>query len=138
MMGGLVLELSCVAGILISLYFLGIWKGLFKAHPALVPKRLCTQKTCSSLLETTYAKFFFDIPNFELGILYYFLVFNTTFFVLPYWLTVTYLVISIMVFLFSAYLFYVLVHKLKTPCALCFTAHFLNMIIMVYFLMQVI
>jgi len=130
----LLVQISCILGLAISLYFTAIYKGLIKGIPFLVPKKICRKNTCSEVLRTGFAHVF-GPPNFVLGIFYYMLIFGTTLYALPYWGYYVMLVLTWFVVLLSVYLAHALIFRLKIPCTLCFVSHVLNLIIAVYFLL---
>lgn len=129
----LFIQIICALGIVISLYFLAIWKGVTKGDSRLIPKGVCNKKMCAAVMKTDYAKVFFGIPNFAWGILFYFIVFNSMVFVYPRSVMYGLMIVSWIVVLFSFYLFWALMYKLKTHCPLCYTAHVINILIAVYY-----
>ncbi|MBS3131518.1 hypothetical protein J4212_03755 [Candidatus Woesearchaeota archaeon] len=122
----LLLQLLSIAGFLISLYFAFVYHGLARASEKLIPANVCSAKTCHSVLETKFAKAF-KIPNFYLGLVYYYIVFVSTFYNPEGMILWGFLIVSWLAVLFSAYLFYALVFKLKTRCNLCFAAQMINL-----------
>jgi len=130
----LILQLCSILGLLISLYFLAIYQGLIKGNTALVPQKMCSKNTCSEVLKTPFARVF-KVPNFTLGILYYLMIFFLTVFTLPSAVQLFITIISWLAVVFSVYLAYALVVKLKTTCVLCFVSQTINLIIAVTLLL---
>jgi len=132
----LYLQLLSVLGLIISLYFVFIYHGIAKGSNKLVPKSICSEKTCHNVLQTKFARVF-KVPNFYLGIDYYLIVFISTFFDLNNLILYGLLIISWFVVLFSIYLAYSLIFKLKTACNLCFLAQIINLVIGILFFLMV-
>jgi len=122
------LQISCVLGLLISSYFLAIYKGFVKGNKHLVPTEVCSKNTCGDVLRTNYARVL-GVPNFVLGIFYYIcIIFLTVFdFGANFWMLG--LIVSWSVVIFSLYLANSLINVLKIPCVLCFTSHLVNLIV---------
>jgi len=72
-------QILSVLGFIISLYFVFIYLGLTKPSNILIPANVCSKNKCSSVLETRFASVF-KVPNFYLGLIYYFIVFVSSFF----------------------------------------------------------
>jgi len=133
----LFIQLCCVLGLVVSLYFVALYKGLIKGTPGLVPRKFCRKNTCADLLKTPFTRLF-KVPNFYLGIVYYLLILYVTLFMYPYWLGVLLLLASLFVVGVSVYLLYCTQVKLHTFCLLCMVAHVVNVIIGVYFVMAMV
>jgi uncharacterized membrane protein len=128
---GLLLLLTLV-GFFISFYFTLVYYQQIPANYYLVP-RACRMKesACHSVLSTGDARVL-GIPNSTLGVLYYGIVFFIT--VFGGWersgvVHGLFLWISILVVLFSLYLSYSLLYRIKIVCPLCFVSHGMNVLI---------
>jgi uncharacterized membrane protein len=128
----ILLQTSSIIGLLISLYFLLIYKGWTKGIKGLVPGEVCSENTCATVLQTSFANLF-KVPNFILGIFYYAMIFCSTFFVMTFDVLYIFLVVSWLVMLMSFYLAYALIFRLRTKCVLCFASHIMNIIIAIIF-----
>ncbi len=117
-------------GLLISLYFLLVYKGFLGSSETFLPKKICSKGSCHDLLKTGFSKVF-RVPNFILGIVYYTLIILYQF--LPF-LKPMFAPLGVFVALFSIYLAYALVFKLKTSCVLCFASHIINVTIAAVFI----
>lgn len=126
-----ILQISSILGLAISLYFLGVYKGIIKGRKNFVPDVVCNDNTCISILKTKYSNPF-KIPNFILGIFYYIIVLISTFLIFSASNLFLFL-LSWFVVIFSFYLAYALIFKLKTICVLCFASHVINIIIAVVY-----
>ena len=138
MMVGAALFFFSVFGLLIALYFALVSYGLMKPDQRFIPS-ICRmdERTCLSLLGTAEARIF-GLPNSIPGLLYYAFMTGAAILLLlghsiP--LRPIVLVISIATLLFSAYLAYVLLFRLKARCVLCFTSHVVNTLIFVLLLL---
>ena len=125
-------QISSILGFIISLYFVFTYLGLTKPSNKLIPANVCSENSCSSVLETRFARVF-KFPNFYLGLIYYSMVFISSFFVLNNLILYFFLALSWFVVLFSIYLAYALIFKLKTACNLCFIAQIINLFIAVLY-----
>jgi len=125
-------QILSILGFVISLYFLFTYLGLTKPSNKLIPSNVCSENTCLSVLETRFARVF-KIPNFYLGLIYYFMVFTSSFFILSGLILYGFLIVSWFVVLFSVYLAYSLIFRLKTSCNLCFAAQIINLSIAVLY-----
>ena len=125
-------QISSILGFIISLYFVFTYLGLTKPSNKLIPADICSKNACSSVLETRFARVF-KVPNFYLGTIYYFMVFISSFFALNNLILYFFLALSWFVVLFSVYLAYSLIFRLKTACNLCFTAQIINLFIAVLY-----
>ena len=136
----LLLLLSLI-GFLISLYFTLVYYRKIPANYFLVPQ-VCRMEegACQAVLSTRDARVF-GVPNFVLGLGYYslilFIVLIKGFGVDPILFKV-FLWVSILVVLFSVYLSYSLLFKIKTACPLCFISHGINTLIALLFLFKTI
>jgi len=124
----ILLQISCIFGLIISIYFLLIYKGWIKGNKQLVPTKVCAKNTCGDALKTNYARVF-GIPNFIFGILYYICIILLTLFAFDKIFWSIAFVVSWIVVIFSAYLAHSLIRVLKIHCLLCFTSHFINLMI---------
>jgi len=124
----ILLQISCSIGLIISIYFLAIYKGWVKGNKLLVPTKVCSKNTCGDALNTSYARVF-GVPNFVFGILYYICIILLTIFAFDkiFWLIAV--VVSWIVVIFSAYLANSLIRVLKIHCLLCFMSHLINLTI---------
>jgi len=115
------IQIISMMGFAISTYFLLVYKGLLGGIESILPAAVCSKNSCNAVLETPFSRVF-KIPNFILGIFYYSAVFLYPFFAH----IEEYLFISALVSLFSLYLAYTLLYRLKTQCILCFVSHGIN------------
>ena len=123
----IILTIISILGLIISLYFLIVYKGIIKGMNKLLPKEICSENTCNAILETRFAKVF-KIPNFILGIFYYIIILLASLY--PYYLVffrVFFILLSWFVVAFSLYLAYTLIFKLRTICVLCFISQIINL-----------
>ncbi|MBS3102118.1 vitamin K epoxide reductase family protein [Candidatus Woesearchaeota archaeon] len=132
----LYLQLLSASGFLISLYFAFTYHGFTKPSNKLIPADICSENMCHSILNTKFASVF-KIPNFYLGLIYYFIVFLSGFFVLNNLILLIFVIVAWLVVLFSIYLAYALIFKLRTACNLCFTAQIINLAIAVLYSLMI-
>lgn len=111
-------------GFLVSLYFALIYFGLKSRW---ISKEICTKGRCSNIITRKIA-FMFNVPNFFLGLIYYTLIFISTFFIMDFNTLYLLLVMAWIVMMVSVYLTYLLV-KTRQNCYFCFAAHIINMAI---------
>lgn len=81
------------------------------------------------IVDTRYARVFY-LPNSVYGMVYYLVLFLATIGWWTLWPTPVeffFFLVSLLVTLFSGYLFWSLFKKLRTPCRLCIISHFLNL-----------
>lgn len=123
------LILLAVIGLLISLYFTGVYYNYLKSDVWWVPV-FCRmkQQTCRSILETPEARVF-GMPNFVLGLIFYIVLIaavlgNVSGFLFDILLTTAVFTVAL-----AAYLIYALRVRLKTNCILCYTTHGINTLI---------
>ncbi len=123
------LILLAVIGLLISLYFTGVYYNYLKSDVWWVPV-FCRmkQQTCQSILETPEARVF-GMPNFVLGLIFYIVLIaavlgNVSGFLFDILLTTAVFTVAL-----AAYLIYALRVRLKTNCILCYTVHGINTLI---------
>lgn len=90
----------------------------------LLPKNICSERSCTRVLATPFARVF-KIPNFVLGMIYYPFIMISFFVGVGWWI----IPLSWFVVGFSLYLAYALIIKLKTHCILCYAAQIINVII---------
>lgn len=126
------LQILSSLGILISIYFVLTYHGFTLPSSKLIPIHICSKGTCHNILKTRFSNVF-KVPNFYLGLIYYLVVFFSTFFVLEKNILFGFLIVSWLVVLFSIYLVYALIFKLKTNCNLCFTAQVINLLIGIFY-----
>ena len=131
----LALQALGILGLLISLYFLAVYKGWIKGNEKFLPKAICSSNACHEILRTGFAAVF-RVPNFVLGIFYYIVVIASTFLSLSFNLFYMLLVLSWLVMTFSLYLAYALMFELRASCTLCFASHLINICIAIIFFMQ--
>lgn len=135
---GLLLLLLLI-GILISLYFTLVYYQRIPANYFLVP-RVCRMKesACQTVLSTRDARVF-GIPNFVVGVLYYFIVFLVVAAGIENeWVSELQVLfyVSLFVVLFGGYLTYSLLFKIKIFCPLCFVSHGINAFIALLFFLK--
>lgn len=124
-----VLLVLALAGILISVYFTGVYYGLLKSNVWWMPA-VCQmdEKSCQSIIQTPEARVF-GVPNFVLGLVFYILVILTTIGNFEGFLFELVLAGALFTVILAVYLVYSLRVKLKTDCVLCYTAHVINTLI---------
>ena len=127
-----------LAGLVISIYFTFAYYGRVKKS-RWVPEILCAREgsNCVTVVQTPYARVF-GVPNSLLGIIYYLLVISDAIngFGIPWYYKGGYQLIwpfqilipaSLATVLLGFYLIYALQRKLRINCALCYTAHAINL-----------
>lgn len=120
----LLLKALSTTGFLISLYFLGVYKGWIHSSTVLLPPSVCSKNSCNAVLGNPFARVF-HIPNFYLGIMYYvILLVSPTSIVLQF--QEGFVLASWLVVVFSVYLAHALIFRLKINCVLCFLSHAVN------------
>lgn len=140
---GLIVVLSLV-GLWDALYFTFAYFGRVK-KAGWVPEILCAREgsNCVTVVQTPYARVF-GVPNSLLGTIYYVTLiawsisnwspalgirFRDTAYVLnPVNLLI---VVSAATVVLGFYLIYSLIHKLHTHCPLCYTAHAINLALLI-------
>jgi len=99
--------------------------------------RMPDESTCDSVIRGEYGVVF-KLPNALLGIFYYIFMGYVSFSVLNRGGTLyvlTYTVLSLLVALFSLFLLWSLLFKIKRTCKICYTANTLNIFIFVCWLL---
>ena len=135
-----------LAGLVISLYFTFAYYGRVKKS-RWIPEILCAREgsSCVTVVQTPYACVL-GIPNSVLGIMYYLLVIPRALigFDIPsryeggyqlVWPALFVLPASLATVLFGFYLIYALRRKLHINCPLCYTAHAINVVLLVLILL---
>jgi uncharacterized membrane protein len=133
-----------LAGLWESFYFTFAYYGRVK-RARWVPAILCAREgsSCVTVVQTPYARVF-GVPNSLLGIMYYALLvfwatggraysFGFRVRMTEYSLTLTGLLIaaSAVTVALGIYLIYALLKELHTHCPLCYTAHAINLTILI-------
>ena len=135
----------------LSLYFTFAYYGRVK-HSPWIPEILCAREgsSCVTVVQTPYARVF-GVPNSLLGIVYYVglilwggmnrlpsldIQYDHTYYVLRF--EVLLLPASLATVLLGFYLIYALRRKLFTNCPLCYTAHAINLAILVLVIVDVV
>ncbi len=77
---------------------------------------------------TPYGRFL-NIPNYIYGLGYYLLIFVVSFFALNEPLPLLLVILAWAVVLYSIYLAWALIFKLKAVCVFCYAEHIMNLII---------
>ncbi len=129
-----VILLLAFLGLYISGYFTLVYYRIIEPDSRWIPS-FCRMKEaqCISILMTPYAKVFW-LPNFTLGIVYYFsIIFLTASGALISVLDVL-LGISFFTVTLGIYLTYALFFKIEVSCPLCLTSHAINLSLAVLFL----
>lgn len=121
-------QIASMLGLVISLYFLAIYKGWMEGNTVLVPKKVCQKDSCVSVLQSPFARVF-RVQNFYLGIVYYIAVIVASVMNPPSAAQALLVILTWVVVGFSLYLAYALIVRLKVTCLLCFAAHILNVMI---------
>ena len=143
MIANLIFALA-VAGLAISLYFMFTYYGRVR-NARWIPSVVCARpdSVCVKLVHTPYAHLL-GVPNFLLGAFYYlaliwwtgadspvgfeFLIEDRYRILRIAWLLILAGLASVA---FSAFLVYVLHWKLKARCPLCYTAHAVNVCLLI-------
>jgi uncharacterized membrane protein len=123
------LILLAVIGLLISLYFAGVYYNYLRSDIWWVPV-FCRmkQQTCQSIVKTPEARVF-GIPNFVLGSIFYTVLIAAVIGNISGFLFDILLTTAIFTVTLAVYLIYALRVRLKTDCPLCYIAHTINIII---------
>ncbi len=129
-----------LAGLVDALYFTFAYYGRIR-KASWVPEILCAREgsTCVTVVQTPYARVF-GVPNSLLGIIYYiFLIAWATVGFWP-WLSLSNgaefllripIFVSAVTVILGFYLIYALRRKLHMDCPMCYTAHAINVAILV-------
>ncbi len=139
---GLIILLS-LAGLADALYFTFAYYGRVR-KARWVPEILCAREgsSCVTVVQTPYARVF-GAPNSLLGVFYYVLLIAWAIAgrrlaiiwqdgaVPIIWLGWAWVVVSAATVVLGFYLIYALRRKLHTDCPLCYTAHFINVLLLV-------
>ena len=122
------LRAASIIGFAISLMFYLEAKQWMAPIISVINSKFCRTGICIEVHLTKYGRFL-NIPNYIYGLGYYILIFNASFLVLPEPLPLLLVILAWFVVLYSIYLAWALVFKLKTVCIFCFTEHIMNLII---------
>lgn len=119
----------------LSFYFYYVYKGKMSRDQWWIPSALrMTSGSCATVIDTTFGRHF-GVPNAALGTpfmtLYAVLLFMTGNGLISKTVPLT---LGVITLLAAAYLIYGL-RKIKTHCRICYTVHFLNVVI---FMLQLI
>lgn len=120
-------------GIFISLYFL---LGESKVAHSSKNKAICescSEQVLAAVLNTPYSRSF-GVRNYLLGMAFYIMVLASSFFMLSRPFLTLLLFASLASVIFSVYLAYALIFRIKVFCAMCFTSHIINLMIFLVFL----
>ena len=126
------------AGFVIATYFTAVAYRWIRADEKWIPA-FCRmeEQTCASIVFTPQARVF-GLPNSVLGMVFYAAVLGGTPVGLldrqPIWLL--FIGASVVSVALGLYLAYSLLFVVKVPCKLCFTAHGINMVILVILLLR--
>ena len=133
-----IIWLLSLVGLAEALYFTLAYYGRVR-RARWVPKILCAREgsSCVTVLQTPYARVF-GVPNSLLGIVYYLAVMLwlpwprdvhgvETYAYLFLFLTGALMLASAATVILGGYLVYALRRQLHTHCALCYTAHAINL-----------
>ena len=120
------LRAASIIGFAISLMFYLEAKKWMVPLISIINSKFCRTGVCIEVHLTKYGRFL-NIPNYIYGLGYYILIFNASFFVLSEPLLLV--ILAWFVVLYSIYLAWALVFKLKTVCIFCYTEHIMNLII---------
>ncbi len=136
------------AGLINSFYFTFAYYGRVK-RARWIPEILCAREgsSCVTVVQTPYARVF-GPPNSLLGIVYYALLivwavgFRWRWWVVGFNELLVYLslkalllIVSLIAVALGFYLVYALRRKLHTDCPLCYTAHAINLALLVLLLL---
>ncbi len=121
-------RLVALVGLLICIYFWDVYKGWVNSSTWLIPRDLCRKNVCAEVLTTKFSRVFI-VPNFYLGAAYYLLIMFSTFFTLSMPAYLALVTLSWAVVVFSLYLAYALIFRLRVSCVLCFVAQAVNVAI---------
>ncbi|MEE9217727.1 MAG: vitamin K epoxide reductase family protein [Acidobacteriota bacterium] len=123
--------LLSVGGLWAAITMTGAYYGWWRGPARLVPERLCSPKVggCMDILSTPYARAF-GPPNSLLGIFYYLMLLGLALAgpeAPGAALRAGFMVLSWGVVVFSIYLAWSLIFRLRTACVLCFFSHVVNL-----------
>jgi len=126
---GIVIIVIGAVGLLDSLYFTLVYYGWMAADSRAVPS-FCRMesRTCRTVLETPEAKIF-RLPNSVYGLAYYAIMIAAAIerSASGRWPAPSVIVtLSVLAAVFSLYLGWTLIFRLRVPCPLCFLAHIVN------------
>lgn len=127
----LALAALSLAGLWAAVTMTGAFYGWWRGPARLVPERLCSPRAggCLDILATRYARVF-GPPNSSLGIAYYLLLLAVAAAGparLPGALEAPLRAIAWGVVIFSVYLAWSLLFRLRTGCPICFLSHGINL-----------
>jgi uncharacterized membrane protein len=129
----LLLIAASLVGLAISAYFSLVYFRLVAPDARHVPQ-FCRlgERVCEGLVFRREGRLFFGIPNSLLGIGFYVLVLDTVLsgrLASTPWMRDTLLACAGLTVIIGGYLTWVLLVRLRTPCALCLVSHSLNALI---------
>ena len=122
-----------ITGLWAAVTMTGAYYGWWRGPTFLVPERLCSPRVggCLDILATPYARVF-GPPNSALGILYYVLLMALSLAGLDWLIPPARTALAVLawgVVMFSIYLAWSLIFRLRATCVLCFLSHVLNLAI---------
>ncbi len=123
------LVLSAI-GLMVSAYMTLAYYGLLPHHAGLIPATCPSDGTTCLAITRTPASRVFGVPNSVLGLFYYALVISAAATRIAYdqwWILQSLLGVTVLAVLFSLYLAWVLIFRMRTVCVLCFTTHAINL-----------
>lgn len=104
-------------------------KKIAKPSKNKIISKICSPEVCTAVPETPYSFALFGIPNYILGLGFYSFVLVSAFITLNNTMILAMGLISIASLIFSIYLAYVLIFKIRIMCKLCFLSHIINLLI---------
>lgn len=132
--------LLALVGLAISLYFTLVYYGRLRPDSPLVPSVADPEQgACRTILETPWAHVF-GLPNSLLGMGYYAIVMVASAIRLAMgtWPLLPVLIaLAAAAALFSVYLAWSLIYRVRVLCPLCFTAQGINLVMLVLLLAAV-
>lgn len=121
-----------VLGLANAVFFTAVTYRWVRPDPRWLPRVLCMdEQTCARVVDTPQARLFLGVPNSVLGAAWYVVVLAAAGQALatgamPVAYCLPLLAASLATVVVSAYLAWVLVARLRAPCALCFLGHGVN------------
>lgn len=123
------LAIAAVTGFANAMYFVAVTYDWIHPEARWIP-RVCRmeEETCATITETPYARVF-GLPNAAYGAVWYLILLGLAATIaatgtLPY--ATLFLLVAVLVGLFSVYLIWALVQRLNVMCPLCYLGHALN------------
>jgi len=121
-----------LAGLVCCYLFYLQTHGKNKAHGSVHP--VCNDGSCSMLIESRYYHLFY-FPNWYFGTVFYLFTLIVAFFTNTILIDLAILG-SVASFITSLYLIWALVYRLKTVCKICYSAHTVNLLLLIVLILR--